>query len=143
MTRTTRDLLAAGIAGYLLGERHRRRRHHPLRHVALLVVALLVALTFAMELLIAYWRFAAVAVLVMVLVAIWRHHRRSKQPTWPTSPPPWGTPQRALPPTRYTQNDLDSAFAKGVNHGQQEMRRVERSWGRSVPAFDPEDEDSF
>ena len=38
---------------------------------------------------------------------------------------------------------LDAAFAEGFNRGQREARQVRKSRERSVPAFDPDDPDSF
>jgi hypothetical protein len=41
------------------------------------------------------------------------------------------------------ETQLDAAFAEGFNRGQREARRVRKSLERSVPAFDPNDPDSF
>jgi hypothetical protein len=41
------------------------------------------------------------------------------------------------------ETQLDAAFAEGFNRGQREARQVRKSRERSVPAFDPDDPDSF
>ena len=134
--KRTKDMLGAGLFGFLAG----RGRLHPVRaalwlgFVALAVLGLVVAVAAH------FWP----ETLVLVAIAAFMvHHRQGKHPKWPTSPPPQGTPRRALPPARPTRDDLDAAFAEGYNRGQREAHKVERSWGRSVPAFDPHDEDSF
>ena len=135
MNRSNKDMLGAGLVGFLAGKGHVRpiRSLLWLGFVALAVGALGVALAAR------YWPEALVVVAVVAFV---RHHRRQR-PSLPASPPPQGTPRRALPPTRPTWDDLDVAFAEGYNRGQREARKVERSWGRSVPAFDPDDPDAF
>jgi hypothetical protein len=41
------------------------------------------------------------------------------------------------------ETQLDAAFAEGFNRGQREARQVRKNLERSVPAFDPNDPDSF
>lgn len=41
------------------------------------------------------------------------------------------------------ETQLDAAFAEGFNRGQREARQVRKNRERSVPAFDPDDPDSF
>ena len=41
------------------------------------------------------------------------------------------------------ETQLEAAYAEGFNQGQREYRRVQRTSLRSVPAFDPDDPDSF
>ena len=133
MNRTTKDMLGAGIIGYLAG----RGRLHPVRAVLWLGFVALGVAGLGVALAVHYWPEALV---VVAIVAFIRHHRRQR----PAAPvPPSGTPRRALPPARPTRDDLDVAFAEGYNRGQREAHKVERSWGRPVPAFDPHDEDSF
>ena len=45
--------------------------------------------------------------------------------------------------SRAMETQLDAAFAEGFNRGQREARQVRKSRERSVPAFDPDDPDSF
>ena len=135
MNRSNKDMLGAGLVGFLAGKGHVRpiRSLLWLGFVALAVGALGVALA------VHFWPEAAVVVAVVAFV---RHHRR-RRPSLPASPPPQGTPRRALPPARPTRDDLDAAFAEGYNRGQREAHKVERSWGRPVPAYDPDDPDAF
>lgn len=41
------------------------------------------------------------------------------------------------------ETQLEAAFAEGFNRGQREAHKVRRAMERSVPAFDPNDPDSF
>lgn len=41
------------------------------------------------------------------------------------------------------ETQLEAAFAEGFNRGQREARKVRQAMERSVPAFDPNDPDSF
>ncbi len=41
------------------------------------------------------------------------------------------------------ETQFEAAFAEGFNRGQREARQVRKSRERSVPAFDPNDPDSF
>ena len=146
MRRNTRDVLGAGLVGYLVG----KRRLHPIRAALWLVLVWLCVAALGIALLAYYWRLVVLVLAVGAVVVFVRHRRRRQQPTWPTSPPPWGSArqapsrtgpaQRQLPPS---QDALDAAYAAGYNRGQREARTVERTWGRSVPAADPDDPDSF
>ena len=52
-------------------------------------------------------------------------------------------PSARLSATVPWETQLEAAYAEGFNRGQREHRRVQRTSGRSVPAFDPDDPDSF
>ena len=41
------------------------------------------------------------------------------------------------------ETQLEAAFAEGFNRGQREAKKVRKAMERSVPAFDPDDPDSF
>ena len=135
MKRRTKDMLGAGLFGFLAG----KGRLHPVRGVLWLGFVALAVLGLVGALVVHYWPEALVVVAVVAFI----RHRRRQRPAVPVSTPPSGTPQRALPAARPTWDDLDAAFAEGYNRGQREARKVERSWGRSVPAFDPDDPDAF
>jgi hypothetical protein len=52
-------------------------------------------------------------------------------------------PSARLSATVPWETQIEAAYAEGFNRGQRERRRVQRTSGRSVPAFDPDDPDSF
>ena len=144
MRRNTRDVLGAGLVGYLVG----KRRLHPIRAALWLVCVWLCAAALGIALLAYYWHLVVLVLAVVAVVGIVRHRRRRQQPAWPTSPPQWGSARQPPPPPRTwpaqrplppSQDALDAAYAAGYNRGQREARTVERTWGRSVP----DDPDSF
>lgn len=136
--RAEAGLLGVAI-GYLLGGR-RHRRHHPLRDLASLLLFNALLLAAIVPLALSLWPYLlGLVALVAALLLVRARHRRQR-PRWPSSSPPVRKrPARQLPPS---QDRLDAAFAAGCNRGQREARKVEASW-RSLPAYDPDDPDSF
>ena len=122
MKRRTQELGLVGLvglAGYVLGE-HRHRRHHVPRDLALLFLFGAVVIAVVINLLVALWPYV-LGIGAVVAVLFIAHHRRKEG----------------------RQEELHRAYAEGFTQGQREAQHVERSWGRSVPAYDKDDPDSF
>lgn len=119
-------LLEGGILGFLLG----RGNVHPFRGATVLLVLVAGLVAIAAGLVVTY---PLAAVVVLAIVAMVYRHRAKYRHV------PHEAQDHALPPSR---DALDAAYAEGFNRGQHEARRVERSW-HSVPAYDPDDPDSF
>ena len=135
--KPTRDLLGAGLLGWLVG---RQGHLHLGRRLAFLALVALAVLVLLGALVVTYWHLVVLGLVVVALVLVVRRHNRRMQPRWPTSGPSWQPKWQVA--AKPGQDALDRAFAAGYTRGQREARKVEASW-RSVPAGDPTDEDSF
>ena len=102
MRRNTRDVLGAGLVGYLVG----KRRLHPIRAALWLVLVWLCVAALGIALLAYYWHLVVLVLAVGAVVVFVRHRRRRQQPTWPTSPPPWGSARQAPSRTGPAQRQL-------------------------------------
>jgi hypothetical protein len=71
---------------------------------------------------------------VVLVLLIWR---------WDRNRPMAARAAAAEVPAVDLGAQLDAAFAEGFNQGQREARKVRKAMERSVPAFDPNDPDSF
>ena len=70
----------------------------------------------------------------VVAILIWR---------WDQQPTDGGPDGRRRGAAVDLETQLEAAFAEGFNRGQREARKVRKAMERSVPAFDPNDPDSF